>query len=77
MENMSDVKERIIGAVTIMNDEDAAKVWELIQGAFALFNAPEEQPDLEDLEVITAYQNNDPDYQAQFSSEDVKKLLGL
>ena len=77
MENMSDVKERSIGAVTIMNDKDAAKVWELFQGAFAFFNAPEEQPDPEDLEVIAAYQNNDPDYQAHFPSEDVKKLLGL
>ena len=28
---MSNVKERIFGAVTIMSDEDAEKVWNLIQ----------------------------------------------
>ena len=33
---MSNVKERIFGAVTIMSDEDAEKVWNLIQAAFCL-----------------------------------------
>ena len=31
---MSNVKERIFNAVTIMNDEDAEKVWNLIQSIF-------------------------------------------
>ena len=42
---MSNVKERIIGAVTIMNEKDAQKVWELIQGTFILNNAEEVEPD--------------------------------
>ena len=42
---MSNVKERIFGAVTIMSEEDAVKVWNLIQGAFALSNAEEVVPD--------------------------------
>ena len=29
---MSTVKERILGAVTIMSEEDAEKVWDLIRG---------------------------------------------
>ena len=30
---MSNVKERIIGAVTIMSEEEAEKVWNLIQAS--------------------------------------------
>lgn len=41
---MSNVKERIFGAVTIMSEEDAVKVWNLIQGAVALSNAEEVAP---------------------------------
>ena len=33
---MSNVKERIIGAVTIMSEEEAEKVWNLIQASFIL-----------------------------------------
>ena len=36
---MSNVQERILGAVTVMSDKDAEKIWELIQGTFALANA--------------------------------------
>ena len=36
---MSTVKEKILGAVTIMSEEDAEKVWDLIRGTFALSNA--------------------------------------
>ena len=42
---MSNVKERIFGAVTIMSDEDAEKVWNLIQATFLLNNVEEVTPD--------------------------------
>ena len=41
---MSNVKERILGAVTIMSEKDAEKVWNLIQSAFALNNVEEVAP---------------------------------
>lgn len=44
---MSNVKERIFGAVTIMSDEDAEKVWNLIQATFLLNNVEEVTPDPE------------------------------
>ena len=44
---MSNVKERILGAVTIMSEKDAEKVWELIQGTFCLSNAEEDIPVLQ------------------------------
>ena len=46
---MSNVKERILGAVTIMSEKDAEKVWNLIQSAFALSNAEEVVPDSEEI----------------------------
>ena len=42
---MSDIKERILGAISIMSDKEAAKIWDLILAAFALENAEGVQPD--------------------------------
>ncbi len=49
---MSNVKERIFGAVTIMSDEDAEKVWNLIQAAFLLNNVDEVTPDPEEIAAL-------------------------
>ena len=49
---MSNVKERILGAVTIMSEKDAEKVWNLIQSAFALSNAEEVVPDSEEIAAL-------------------------
>ena len=56
---MSNVKERIFGAVTIMSEEDAVKVWNLIQGAVALSNAEEVAPYPDELAAIAAYKAGD------------------
>ena len=74
---MSNVKERILGAVTIMSEEDAIKVWNLIQGAFALSNAEEVAPYPDERAAISAYKAGDPDYQPSISQEEVLKELGL
>ncbi len=52
---MSNVKERIIGAVTIMNEQDAIKVRNIITTTFRekeWENIPEELPDDIDLTMI-------------------------
>lgn len=74
---MSTVKERILGAVTIMSDEDAEKVWNLIRGAFALSNAEKVSPDLDELSALNAYNSGDPEYQPSSSQEDLMKELGI
>lgn len=74
---MSNVKERILGAVTIMSEKDAQKVWELIQGAFVLSNAEEVTPEPDELNAIKAYKSGDPEYQPSISQEDLMKELGL
>ena len=74
---MSSVKERIIGAVSIMNEKDAEKVWQLILATFALSNAEEAEPLPDEIAAIEAYQNGDPEYQPAYSQEEVMKELGL
>lgn len=74
---MSNVKERILGAITIMNEKDAEKVWELIQATFALSNAEEVIPDPDELAAIRAYKSGEPDYQPSVSREQLIKELEL
>ena len=57
---MSNVKERIIGAVTIMSEEEAEKVWNLIQASFILSDVEEIEPDPEELEALASLIINHP-----------------
>ena len=74
---MSNVKERILGAVTIMSEKDAEKVWNLIQSAFALSNAEEVVPDSEEISALKAYAAGDPEYEPSLSRDAVMKELGI
>lgn len=74
---MSTVKERILGAVTIMSEQDAQKLWELIQGTFILNNAEEVEPDADELAALNAYHSGDPDYQPSITQEELLKDLKL
>lgn len=76
---MSNIKEQIIGAVTIMNEEDAAKVWDMIKKAFAEKEweaIPEEQPDEIDFAMLDDIKSN-PDCHEFLSSDETMKLLNL
>ncbi len=74
---MSDVKERIFGAVTIMSEKDAEKIWELIQATFVLGNAEEVPAEPEEIEALDAYQNENPEYQPCYTREEMLRELGL
>lgn len=76
---MSDIKERIIGAVTIMNEKDAEHFWEIIQVTFQnreWASIPEEKPDDIDLAMLAEIENN-PDCHEFVSSETAMKELGI
>ncbi len=76
---MSSVKERIIGAVTVMDEKDAIHFWELIQVTFQKreWNAvPEEAPDEIDLAMLAEIDEN-PECHDFLSSADALKELGL
>ena len=74
---MSNIKERIFGAVTVMSEEDAQKVWELILSTFSLDSIEQVLPEPEEPAAINAYQNVDPDYQPSVSQEDLIRELNL
>ncbi|RHO74777.1 hypothetical protein DW073_13470 [Ruminococcus sp. AF45-4BH] len=74
---MSNIKERIFGAVTVMSEEDAQKVWELILSTFSLDSIEQVLPEPEEQAAINAYQNGDPDYQPSVSQEDLIRELNL
>ena len=74
---MSDIKERILGAVTIMNDCDAEKVWNLIQATFALANAEVVEPEDDEVQAINAYRSSNSEYQPSIGHEELMKELGL
>ena len=76
---MSNVKERIIGAVTVMNEEDAAHIWKLITDTFQdrqWASIPVEEPDDIDINMIEEMKNN-PDCSDFVSSDEAMKMLGL
>ena len=74
---MSTVKERILGAVTIMSETDAEKVWNLIQGTFALANAEEVEPEPDEIEAIEKYRSGDPEYQPCITQKELIKELNI
>ncbi|MCM1213275.1 MAG: hypothetical protein NC331_11515 [Lachnospiraceae bacterium] len=74
---MSNVKERIIGAVTVMDEKDAEKIWKIILANFALMDVEEVQPDENEQRILDAYASGDPDYQPHMSQEALLKELGL
>ncbi len=57
---MTGVKERIIGAVTVMNDSDAEKFWNIILNNFAPAweNIIEEEPDEFDIQMLKAIESD-------------------
>lgn len=54
------VKERIIGAVTVMSDKDAEIFWKIIEKRFnpSWYSIEEVQPDEEDLEMLKAIEKD-------------------
>lgn len=74
---MSNIKERIFGAVTVMSEEDAQKVWDLILSTFALDNIKQVVPEPDEQAIMNAYKNGVPDYQPSVSQEDLLKELNL
>jgi len=57
---MSAVKERIIGAVTVMSDSDAENFWKIIQKKFtpSWDNIEEIEPDEDDIAILQAIEED-------------------
>lgn len=73
---MSDVKERLLEAITVMTEDDALQLWRIVERMYRnSWDAIEESaPDLIDLQMIRAAQN-DPDCRTFASEEEVRNLF--
>lgn len=79
---MSIIKERIIGAVTVMSEDDAKKIWTMILNEvapkdYSNFNFEEVDPDDNEKKILDAWATGDPDYQPYITHEQLKTELGL
>ncbi|WP_313163597.1 hypothetical protein [Sedimentibacter sp.] len=75
---MSNIKERILGAITVMTEADAKKLWKIITEQFPneWDNIESVEPDEWDLELIKDIENN-PDCNEFIPIDDAMKELGL
>lgn len=74
---MSNVKERILGAVTIMSETDANTLWKIIINNFTSWEDIEEiPPDSVDLAMLDEIETN-PDCRVFVSGDEAMKEIGL
>jgi len=76
---MSHIKERILGAITVMSEEDAKMFWDTIQNYFSNkeWNDIESiEPDETDLRMLQEIET-DADCSEFISSEELKTALNL
>jgi uncharacterized membrane protein YkgB len=76
---MTAVKERILGALTVMSNEDAEKIWIIIKNNFdsTLWDDIEEVvPDEWDLKMLKEIDEN-PDCKEFVSEDELYKALDL
>jgi hypothetical protein len=76
---MTAVKERILGALTVMSNEDAEKIWLIIKTNFdsSLWDKIEEiEPDEWDKKMLDEIES-DPDCKEFVSADEVYKSLGI
>lgn len=78
---MEAVKERLIGAITIMSSDEAVSLWEYITRSHtwrdSLKTVEEDDPSPEETEILNAYERGEERYQPFISHSELKKELGL
>ena len=77
---MNAIKERIFGAVTVMDNSSALKLWNFISNEFSHAadwdSIPEVEPDEFDLQMLKEI-GHDKDCHEFVSSDEAEKILGL
>lgn len=78
---MTATKERIIGAVSLMNDKEAEFFWKMIQNRYII--SPKTWDDIEEVEpdefdlMLLEEAHNNPECHEFVSKEEALKELGL
>lgn len=74
---MSETKARLIGAITVMDEEKAEKLWNIIEDMYSDWDRIEEvEPDEIDLQMIEEIKA-DPDCHEFVPEAEAKTLLGI
>ncbi len=75
---MNAIKERLIGAITVMSIDEAEKLWNLVLSDYNSENwesVDEVEPTVEEINILKAYYDGSDDLQAIISHEELKKKL--
>ena len=76
---MSNIKERLLGAITVMTEADAYNLWLYIENQHTEKNwddIEEVEPDEVDLKMLDEM-DSDPDCKDFLSEQEALKMLGL
>ena len=77
---MNAIKERIFGAVTVMDNSSALKLWKFITNEFSHAadwdSIPEAEPDEIDLQMLAEIEQ-DKDCHEFIPADEAEKMLGL
>lgn len=75
---MSDIKERLIGAITVMDEGGAQRLWKIVEGLYSEQDGwdavSEEDPDETDLQMIRDALD-DPDCREFVPAEKIRESL--
>ncbi len=74
---MSETKARLIGAITVMDEAGAQRLWDIVERLYSeniWDNIEEEEPDKFDLQMMREADEN-PDCHTYISSEELRKML--
>lgn len=77
---MNFIKERLIGAITVMSVEEAEKLWNIILSDYSEINfegIDEIDPTEEETSIFNAYKSGDEEYQTAINHIDLKKELNI
>jgi len=75
---MTAIKERLIGAITIMSDGDAKILWDMIEKEYVIKRKVKEIiPTQEENTVLDAYEGGDEKYQPYMTHDEVLNELRL
>lgn len=77
---MSNVKERIIGALTVLSEEDAEKIWYFLEQNFSKKSwddIEEIEPEEDEKMIINDYIEGKDEYQPAMTHSELLKELNL
>ncbi|WP_312699417.1 hypothetical protein [Sedimentibacter sp.] len=77
------IKEKIMGLLDVMSEEQAEKLYIYIQNTYELIqketfdSIEEDEPTEEEIRVIQLYKSGDEEYQPYITHEELKKQFGI